>query len=55
MAMVLTAWDTTGMHVGTADIAAFWIKLVSQWIVMVLFMWTAVAPFVCANRSFAPQ
>ena len=27
MAMVLTAWDTTGMHAGNADMAAFWIKL----------------------------
>jgi hypothetical protein len=63
-AMLLTNWgsraaaeaiDSNGNLTGSAyDLSAesMWIKFVSQWITMLLFTWSVIAPVVCKGRDF---
>ncbi|OQR91827.1 serine incorporator-like [Achlya hypogyna] len=49
MAMVLTQWGS--LH-GLADDVNMWVQIASQWIVLLLYVWTLVAPRVCTSRDF---
>jgi len=56
MAMLLTSW---GSNMKTVDIQkaelnemSMWIKIVTQWMTGLLYMWVLVAPSVLANREF---
>ena len=56
MAMALTAWGskdgTTPSHSRTSSLTSFWVKITSQWITIVLYLWSVVAPHVLTNRDF---
>lgn len=62
MAMLLTDWGTGSInspHDGTQVVHSsstgstqMWVKVVSQWIAIVLYTWTLVAPRVCPDREF---
>eukprot|EP00750_Incisomonas_marina_P006588 INCI14677.1.p1 GENE.INCI14677.1~~INCI14677.1.p1 ORF type:complete len:502 (+),score=93.62 INCI14677.1:280-1785(+) len=53
MAMLLTNWATyEASNVAGVGTASMWIKFVSQWATVALFLWTLIAPLCCPNRSF---
>ena len=48
--MLFTAWGSTDTKgVGKSD-KAVWINLISSWLTVFLYLWTVVAPKVCASR-----
>lgn len=58
LGMILTNWnigavvaasDQKGLDSGTV---AVWVKIGSQWVCMLLYFWSLVAPFVLKNRDF---
>lgn len=55
--MVLTDWnvvstdDTTGIAFGH-DWSSVWVRMVSSWLVVILYLWTLVAPLVLSDRVF---
>jgi len=61
LGMVLTNWQSvsavTGEEVGNTilvdqGMVAVWVKVVSSWITMLLYLWTMVAPILFPNRHF---
>jgi len=58
MAMILTNWssqqdvenDTTSYDVGAETM---WIKIVSQWLTCLLYIWSLVGPLILKDREFA--
>jgi uncharacterized membrane-anchored protein len=58
MAMVLTNWATISQAASatpTYDLGkeTMWIKIVSQWLTVILYTWSLCAPYVLSNREFA--
>ncbi|KAI9353352.1 serine incorporator/TMS membrane protein [Zopfochytrium polystomum] len=58
LATLITNWDTVTIEPGknTAVVgrgwAAVWVKIVSGWVVILLYAWTLVAPIVLPDREF---
>jgi len=61
LGMVLTNWQSvssvTGDDVGNTilvdqGMAAVWVKVVSSWVTMLLYLWTMIAPILFPNRQF---
>ena len=50
MAMLLTNWGT---HSGQKNNAQMWVSIISQWISMVVYMWTLMAPTCLPDRTFS--
>ena len=53
-AMLCTNWgklELFGSTVETSD-TAFWLKIVAEWITMLLYLLSLVAPLLCPNRTF---
>lgn len=54
--MIMSAWGNESTSDGntdpTLDRANMWIKMASQWACIGIYVWTLVAPVVCANREF---
>jgi len=53
--MLLTSWSTneyssTEEQFSSAE--SFWVKVASQWLVMILYIWTLVAPILFPDRDF---
>eukprot|EP00467_Chlorarachnion_reptans_P016319 CAMPEP_0114509224 /NCGR_PEP_ID=MMETSP0109-20121206/13082_1 /TAXON_ID=29199 /ORGANISM="Chlorarachnion reptans, Strain CCCM449" /LENGTH=402 /DNA_ID=CAMNT_0001688335 /DNA_START=204 /DNA_END=1412 /DNA_ORIENTATION=+ len=52
--MLLTSWSTD--NYGASDryhsAESFWVKVASQWLVMILYVWTLVAPVLFPDRDF---
>jgi len=61
MAMLFTDWGsgdsgTGGSKVGVATqlgTSSMWIKIISQWMTIGLYVWTLVAPQCCQGRDFS--
>ncbi|DAZ93720.1 TPA: hypothetical protein N0F65_009646 [Lagenidium giganteum] len=54
MAMVLTNWGAAdGMTTADDNLVTMWVKIVSQWVAMAIFLWTIVAPSVFPDRDFS--
>jgi len=57
MAMLLTNWgtgtDTTAGHSPSTGTAQMWVKVVSQWLAIALYVWTLIAPRCCPDRDFS--
>jgi len=57
LGMVLTNWAVVSDFESTVQIdqgvAAVWIKIVSSWVTIGLYIWTIIAPVILPNRSFA--
>ena len=56
LAMLLTNWDTVSKvdsdyRVGKS-MTAVWVKVVSSWCVLILYLWTLIAPLVVPDRSW---
>jgi len=58
LAMILTNWDV-GAGIDSADqlsidssIVSVWVKIGSEWLCMLLYLWSLVAPIVLKNRDF---
>ncbi|TMW62873.1 hypothetical protein Poli38472_005491 [Pythium oligandrum] len=50
MAMVLTDWDSAN---GASNGVSMWVKIVAQWLTMLLFLWTILAPKLFPDRDFS--
>ncbi|KAK3870100.1 hypothetical protein Pcinc_024632 [Petrolisthes cinctipes] len=52
--MTLTNWFTPNSDLTTlsANLAAVWVKIVSSWICLALYVWTLVAPIILSDRVF---
>ncbi|GAB9463634.1 hypothetical protein Gpo141_00001086 [Globisporangium polare] len=50
MAMVLTDWDSAD---GSSNGVSMWVKIVAQWLTILLFSWTLVAPKLFPDRDFS--
>nr|KAJ3419285.1 hypothetical protein HK105_007166 [Polyrhizophydium stewartii] len=58
LAMLITNWDTVtissdDLAVVGKSMAAAWVKVVSSWLVLILYGWTLVAPIVMPDRDWA--
>lgn len=49
MSMLLTNWGTVA---GKQSAAQMWVSIISQWISMLLYGWTLIAPRCCPDRDF---
>jgi len=55
MAMLLTNWGT-GTDSGSTrstGLTSLWIKVATQWLTYLLYLWTLIAPVVCKSRDFS--
>ncbi|KAL3668709.1 Serine incorporator 3 [Phytophthora oleae] len=50
MAMVLTDWDSAE---GSSNDVSMWVKIIAQWLTILLFSWTLAAPKLFPNRDFS--
>ncbi|KAH7484475.1 Serine incorporator 3 [Phytophthora ramorum] len=50
MAMVLTDWDSAN---GSFNNVSMWVKIVAQWVTILLFSWTLIAPKLFPDRDFS--
>jgi serine incorporator 1/3 len=50
MSMLLTNWGTVA---GKQSAAQMWVSIISQWISMLLYGWTLIAPKCCPDREFS--
>lgn len=67
MAMLLTNWGTGSMdsslspsasggaviHSSSTGLAQMWVKIVSQWLAIAIYVWTLIAPRIFPNREFS--
>ncbi len=53
MSMVLTEWGAGVVE--NASQGLFWVKVVSQWLCILLMLWTQLAPAILTNRDFGSQ
>jgi len=58
MAMLLSDWSTQPINEPAhgqymASLSSFWVKIVSQWICLLMYAWTLLAPYLLRNvRDF---
>jgi hypothetical protein len=57
LAMLITNWDTIIVDEGDyatvgKSMVAVWVKIISSWMVLILFGWTIVAPLILPDRSW---
>mmetsp|Transcript_24100 Transcript_24100/g.26755 ORF Transcript_24100/g.26755 Transcript_24100/m.26755 type:complete len:463 (+) Transcript_24100:49-1437(+) len=60
LAMILTNWqiikpsnaDHSVYDVDKGNVVSVWVKLVSSWVTVGIYLWTLVAPLFCPNRQF---
>ncbi len=56
-AMALTGWGTVEKrgNIANPDVGevSMWMLIVSQWIAMLLYLWTLIAPLMCPHRDFS--
>lgn len=58
LGMVLTNWQSVSYGEGVDTIlidqgmSAVWVKMISSWVTLVLFIWTMIAPLLFPNRKF---
>jgi len=60
LSMVLTNWQTVSHNDTATDatlrvdqgMASVWVKMISSWLVLVLYLWTILAPILFPNRQF---
>ena len=60
MAMLLTDWSTQSVdeHKGShaVSLTSFWVKLCSQWVCLLMYAWTLLAPYLLRNvRDFGVE
>lgn len=60
LAMVLTNWLSVTFDSGQIDsvhvdkgMAAVWVKVISSWATVLVYVWTMLAPVIFPNREFA--
>lgn len=57
MAMMLTNWgDESKVQTFGANpeqsVASMWVRIVTQWLIHIMYIWTLIAPLCCKNRNF---
>ena len=55
LAMLLTDWGTfSGGNASlTSGEASMWVKISAQWVTIILFVWTLIAPRLLTGRDFS--
>mmetsp|Transcript_17731 Transcript_17731/g.46144 ORF Transcript_17731/g.46144 Transcript_17731/m.46144 type:complete len:395 (-) Transcript_17731:338-1522(-) len=57
LAMLLTAWDwqraANGEFEADKGVASLWVKIAAQWVCVLLYIWTVIAPVVLPDRDFS--
>ncbi|KAF2355212.1 Serine incorporator/TMS membrane protein [Trinorchestia longiramus] len=53
--MTLTSWFSPSTDISdvSSNMAAVWVKIVSSWMCLALYVWTLIAPCVLTNRDFS--
>jgi len=55
-AMLLVDWNLTAMEVVKMQldigVASMWIKIVSQWVTILLYVWSLIGPLLCPHRQW---
>ncbi|KAJ8078573.1 hypothetical protein PM082_012856 [Marasmius tenuissimus] len=46
---IQTAADSNSVYIGTSEVA-MWMRVVSSWICMLLYMWSLLAPVIMPDR-----
>ncbi len=58
MSMMLTNWGASDAkpEAGTTGVGweSLWVKIISQWLTILLYTWTLVAPVLMPDRDFSP-
>jgi hypothetical protein len=54
MSMVVTDWGQTEVQAATST-GQMWVKVISQWITFILFLWTLLAPRFLTDRDFSNE
>lgn len=57
MAMVLTGWNTlnassSGGYAIDLSIPSVWVKIAASWVILLLYLWSLIAPYCCRDRQF---
>jgi len=62
LGMVLTNWQSVSIVTGQGvsentilidqGMSAVWVKIISSWATLLLFIWTMIAPILFPNRKF---
>ncbi|WAR17304.1 SERC1-like protein [Mya arenaria] len=50
--MTLTNWFNSDFKTLNSNMAAVWVKIVSSWLCIILYVWTLIAPVVLKDREF---
>jgi Serine incorporator (Serinc) len=54
--MILTDWGTvrssSGLSSAKEGVASMWFQATAQWIALLMYIWSLVAPLVCPGRDF---
>jgi len=60
MAMLLTNWGSPEQQADSSSstgydfsVESVWIKFVTQWVTMITYVWSLIAPICCRNRDFS--
>jgi hypothetical protein len=57
LAMLLTGWDWQVVRNGEFEadkgVASMWMKIGAQWVCVILYIWTVVAPICLPDRTFS--
>lgn len=53
--MTLTNWYKPNSDLATmgANTASMWVKIISSWLGLVIYVWTLVAPIILRDRDFS--
>ena len=57
IAMLLTSWGSRQEIEDTKlsydlSIQAVWFKIITEWLTIILYLWTLIAPYVLTDRDF---
>lgn len=54
-AMLLTGWGNTHLDEDVVDVgwSSVWVRIITQWVTAVLYIWSLVAPLVLPDRDFS--
>eukprot|EP00164_Ancoracysta_twista_P003656 GFYU01004895.1.p1 GENE.GFYU01004895.1~~GFYU01004895.1.p1 ORF type:complete len:413 (-),score=88.86 GFYU01004895.1:92-1330(-) len=55
MAMLMIGWQIDGteqeLRIGEG-ITSMWVKIITEWVTISLYLWSLIAPLICKNREF---
>lgn len=54
-AMLLTGWGNSHVEEDVVDVgwSSVWVRIITQWITAILYIWSLVAPYILPDRDFS--